>query len=129
MTWPRAPAAASGADRTHDLLSPPAQKVSGSSDQIALQSAALLQAASGWLPRVRCRSGATQTHHPTAATKKTCKCRPSEERLMGFEPTTFCMAISSCRSQIIPKCLQIDQYFARLIPGWASKNCAEIPGV
>ena len=24
--------------------------------------------------------------------KKTCKCRPSEERLKGFEPSTFCMA-------------------------------------
>jgi hypothetical protein len=28
-------------------------------------------------PRVRFRSGAKQTHKPTAHTKKTCKCRPS----------------------------------------------------
>jgi hypothetical protein len=33
-----------------------------------------------------------QTHQPTASTKKTCKCRPFVKRLMGFEPTTFCMA-------------------------------------
>jgi hypothetical protein len=24
--------------------------------------------------------------------KKACKCRPSRKRLMGFKPTTFCMA-------------------------------------
>jgi hypothetical protein len=34
----------------------------------------------------------TQTHQPTASTKKTCKCRPFRERLKGFEPSTFCMA-------------------------------------
>ena len=33
-----------------------------------------------------------QTHQPTAHTKKTCKRRPFQERLKGFEPSTFCMA-------------------------------------
>jgi hypothetical protein len=40
----------------------------------------------------RFRSGTTQTRQPTAPSKKTCKCRPSRERLKGFEPSTFCMA-------------------------------------
>jgi hypothetical protein len=35
---------------------------------------------------------ATQTHQPTHPTKKACKYRPSQKRLMGFEPSTFCMA-------------------------------------
>jgi hypothetical protein len=35
---------------------------------------------------------ATQTHQPTVRMKRTCSCRPFRERLMGFEPTTFCMA-------------------------------------
>jgi hypothetical protein len=38
----------------------------------------------------------TETHQPTARTKKTCKCRPFLKRLMGFEPTTFCMASRTC---------------------------------
>jgi hypothetical protein len=36
----------------------------------------------------------TQTNKATAATKKTCKCRPFAKRLKGFEPSTFCMASS-----------------------------------
>jgi hypothetical protein len=48
-----------------------------------------------WSP-VRLQSPATQTHNPTDDTKKTCKRRPSRERLMGFEPTTFCMASRTC---------------------------------
>src|SRR5215210_1671111 len=48
-TWTRAPAAASGSHRTHDLLPPPAQKVSGSNDYIALQTAAFPAAASSRL--------------------------------------------------------------------------------
>jgi hypothetical protein len=43
-------------------------------------------------PRVSDECPTAQTHKPTAPTKKTCKCRPFRERLMGFEPTTFCMA-------------------------------------
>jgi hypothetical protein len=53
---------------------------------------------------------ATQTHYATARTKKTCKRRPFGKRLMGFEPTTFCMASSSSAPEIVPKCLQIDGY-------------------
>jgi hypothetical protein len=40
-----------------------------------------------------------------------CKSRARRTRLKGFEPSTFCMASSSSRSQIAPKCLQIDGYF------------------
>jgi hypothetical protein len=29
------------------------------------------------------------------------------KRLMGFEPSTFCMASSTSASEIVPKCLQI----------------------
>ena len=47
-------------------------------------------------PSVRIQSPATQTHYPTAKTKKTCKCRSSRERLKGFEPSTFCMASRTC---------------------------------
>jgi hypothetical protein len=42
---------------------------------------------------------ATQTHYATARTKKTCKRRPFRERLMGFEPTTFCMASRTCSAK------------------------------
>jgi hypothetical protein len=52
----------------------------------------------------------TQTHYPTARTKKTCKCRPFQKRLMGFEPTTFCMASSTSASPITPKGLQTGVY-------------------
>ena len=38
------------------------------------------------------QSDTTQTHLATAPTKKACKCRPFAKRLMGFEPSTFCMA-------------------------------------
>jgi hypothetical protein len=44
--------------------------------------------------------------------KKTCKRRPFGERLKGFEPSTFCMAISSSRSQSVPKCLQIGRFLS-----------------
>jgi hypothetical protein len=37
----------------------------------------------------------TQTHEPTAPSKKTCKRRPFRKRLKGFEPSTFCMASRS----------------------------------
>jgi hypothetical protein len=43
-------------------------------------------------PRVRNQSDRTQRNKATAATKKTCKRRPFQERLKGFEPSTFCMA-------------------------------------
>ena len=43
-------------------------------------------------PRVRNQSDPTQTHKPTAHTEKACNCRPSQKRLKGFEPSTFCMA-------------------------------------
>jgi hypothetical protein len=42
--------------------------------------------------RVRSQSGRMQTNKATAETKKTCKYGPFAKRLMGFEPTTFCMA-------------------------------------
>jgi len=48
---------------------------------------------------------------------------------MGFEPTTFCMASSCSRSQVIPKTPANRPVFARLISRSASRNCAEIPGV
>jgi hypothetical protein len=49
----------------------------------------------------------TQTHQRTATTKKTCKCMPFRKRLMGFEPSTFCMAISRSASPRRQECLQI----------------------
>jgi hypothetical protein len=49
-------------------------------------------------PRVRNQSDRTQTNKATAATKKTCKCRPFSKRLKGFEPSTFCMASRTCVS-------------------------------
>jgi hypothetical protein len=70
----------------------------------------------------------TQTHERTVPSKKTCKCRPFPKRLKGFEPSTFCMAISSSRSQIAPKFLQTADPVG-LIPGRVSKNCAEITWV
>jgi hypothetical protein len=42
----------------------------------------------------------------TARTKKTCKCRPSRKRLTGFEPSTFCTAISRSLSPGLQKCMQ-----------------------
>ena len=49
---------------------------------------------------------ATQTHQPTAHTKKTCKRRPFRKRLKGFEASTFCMASSSSVPNESRKCLQ-----------------------
>jgi hypothetical protein len=69
------------------------QKVSGSSRHKMPAKARLRSATRVGRPRpVHNQSPATQTHNPTDDAKKTCKCRPSRERLMGFEPTTFCMA-------------------------------------
>jgi hypothetical protein len=54
---------------------------------------------------VRIQSDPIQKVQPTAPTKKACKCRPFPKRLMGFEPTTFCMAIRSSTPEIALKCL------------------------
>src|SRR5918992_411731 len=54
-------------------------------------------------PRVRVQSDTTQTYKPTAHTKKTCKRRPSRERLKGFEPSTFCMASRRCGPDSVRK--------------------------
>jgi hypothetical protein len=59
------------------------------------------------VPPVRFRSPATQTHSPPDDAKKTCKYRPFRERLMGFEPTTFCMASSRSAAPRMQKRLQI----------------------
>ena len=44
-----------------------------------------------------------ETHDPADDAKKTCKCRPFPKRLMGFEPTTFCMASRACSSGSVRK--------------------------
>jgi hypothetical protein len=41
---------------------------------------------------VRIQSDPMQKVQPTATTRKARICRPFAKRLMGFEPTTFCMA-------------------------------------
>ena len=53
--------------------------------------------------RVRSQSDSTQTHKPTAHAKKSCKCKPFLKRLMGFEPTTFCMASRTCSPDSVRK--------------------------
>ena len=69
------------------------QKVNIRTPQHSLQTAAFFESnVRVGLRRVRFGSGAKQTRKPTAHTKRTCKCRPFRKRLMGFEPTTFCMA-------------------------------------
>ena len=90
-------------DRTHDLLRP-LQEVDRWNDPEFPASRRFLRVEStvGW-PCVRFRSGAKQTHHPAADMKKTCKCRPSRERLKGFEPSTFCMASRTCGSDSVRK--------------------------
>jgi hypothetical protein len=40
-----------------------------------------------------------QTHNPAHDAKKTCRRRPSRERLKGFEPSTFCMASRTLASR------------------------------
>src|SRR4029453_4647898 len=81
--------------RTHDLLLAP-QEVNRSNDpEFPANSHVLRAESTAPLPRVRFRSGTTQTHQPTARTKKTCNCRPFRKRLKGLEPSTFCMASSS----------------------------------
>jgi hypothetical protein len=75
-------------------------------------------------PPVPNRYPAAQTHQPTARTKKTCKCNPFQERLKGFEPSTFCMASSAggaLLSNFIPANRSLSGYacrgpFARLSP-------------
>ena len=71
----------------------PAQKVSGSTHQQMPARKASFQAPPMMdCPSVPIQSPATQTHNPTGRTEKACKRRPFRKRLMGFEPTTFCMA-------------------------------------
>jgi hypothetical protein len=49
-------------------------------------------------PPVRNQSPPMQTHNPTDDAKKACKCRPSRERLKGFEPSTFgCEPQRACK--------------------------------
>ena len=51
------------------------------------------------------------------------------KRLMGFEPSTFCMAISSSPLADRPEMPANRPISAGLIPGRVSKNCAEIAGI
>jgi hypothetical protein len=76
-------------------------------------------------PRVRNQSDPTQTHKPTAHPRKTCKYRSFRERLMGFEPTTFCMASSTCASHPAPNHAANKPLFA---PAWARRNPRHSPG-
>ena len=79
-------------------------------------------------PRVRFRSGVTQTNQPTAPTKKACKCSPFAKRLKGFEPSTFCMAsrrssqlsYSRARAQYSRGLDVIDRVELELEPGEAA---------
>jgi hypothetical protein len=76
--------------------------------------------------RVRSQSSRTQTNKATAPTKKACKCRPSRERLMGFEPTTFCMASGTWDPERPKKALQSTGFRAigdqRCFPAFAAKS-------
>jgi hypothetical protein len=63
------------------------------------------------------------------APEKTSLCRPFLKRLMGFEPTTFCMAISSSTLGDPHEMPANRPISAGPSLGWVSKNCAEITGV
>jgi hypothetical protein len=60
-----------------------------------------------------------QTHLPTGPTKKTCKCRSSRERLKGFEPSTFCMAIRGWGRRLPGNCLENGGFGALCADGGA----------
>jgi hypothetical protein len=58
------------------------------------------------------RSSVGSRRTSPASTKKTYKCRPFQERLKGFEPSTFCMASRTCGSDSTRTCLQTGGFWA-----------------
>src|SRR5215208_6505110 len=84
--------------RTHDLLQACRMTSVRTNEHWPANRAFSLQPPMIGGARVRNQSDRMQRNKATATTKKTCKCRPSRERLKGFEPSNFCMASRTCGS-------------------------------
>jgi hypothetical protein len=80
------------ARRTQDLLRTSRRSSVRTEHKFAANGALLVTGRHVAPPRVSAECPLTQTHNPTDDAEKACYCRPFLKRLMGFEPTTFCMA-------------------------------------
>jgi hypothetical protein len=113
--------------RRHRPTTTSPQKVLGSTAPIRPQTGDFSVTSGCGRTSVRIQSDQNQKVQLTLQTEKACKRKPFRKRLMGFEPTTFCMASSCCqRAEALVSALEAGS--GRLIPDWALRDLTSFAG-